>query len=135
MPPGVHEGVLDPPDPGGIVGVEGVVGEVGLVGPEVSRFAVVSSGFLVSGVFWGRVLGGGLLGRVFLGGGVLGLLLVVRRRAFLRRRGGGGCLLGRSWLFRRTVHRPRRVERALRPARQVLRRRTEPRRGHPRVVR
>ncbi|NED39932.1 hypothetical protein [Amycolatopsis sp. SID8362] len=32
LPPGVHEGVLDPPDPSGIIGVEVTVVEVGLVG-------------------------------------------------------------------------------------------------------
>nr|WP_086858143.1 hypothetical protein [Amycolatopsis lexingtonensis] len=31
LAPGVHEGVLDPPDPGGIIGVEVSVAEVGLV--------------------------------------------------------------------------------------------------------
>ncbi|MET8847091.1 hypothetical protein [Amycolatopsis sp. NPDC004625] len=30
VPPGVHEGVLDPPDPGGVRGVKPLIGEIGL---------------------------------------------------------------------------------------------------------
>ncbi|MFJ9782179.1 hypothetical protein ACIRSS_21515 [Amycolatopsis sp. NPDC101161] len=73
LPPGVHEGVLNPPDPGGGIGVEAGIVEVGLVG-GLSRLSVLVVDVLVLGcmLLVGVVLSARLLRRAAVFASLLG---------------------------------------------------------------
>ncbi|RSD20067.1 hypothetical protein [Amycolatopsis eburnea] len=115
LAPGVHEGVLDPPDPSGIIGVEVTVVEVGLVGPGClfrGRFAVFFAGVrfgFFRALFSRRVLRGARFccavvvagRRLLFARGVFGLSRALFRSTLGRRllRGARRVVAGRRLLF------------------------------------
>ncbi|WP_328645522.1 hypothetical protein OHS58_37095 [Amycolatopsis sp. NBC_00348] len=107
LTPRVDEGVLDPPNPGGIIGVEPLIGQVGLISPPLlqslhSRVVAATvlfgrrllSGRLLSGVLCSRLLGGVFSGWLLRGVRAGRLLGGVLRGSVLSRCLLGGPLLG-----------------------------------------